>query len=204
MDPQIQTSFIPKEQVVQTTAKKERAGLSILPIVSFIILFLAIATYGAAYLYKESLAASIQEMNASLAKKNSDFEKQSLTKYQSIDRRIKVAKKLISQHISLVPLFDLIEARTLQGVRFKNFQFSANDSNKDIKVKMSGEAKSYIAVAQQSDLFGNADDALTENVFTNIVFSNLNLDAFGNVVFDVTFSVSPRLLSYENPLNPFK
>jgi hypothetical protein len=59
---------------------------------------------------------------------------------------------------------------------------------------MGGIASSFSSVALQSDIFG-------ENKFIQEpIFSNLNLDSKGDVIFDFSAFVDPRLLSYSDSI----
>ena len=55
---------------------------------------------------------------------------------------------------------------------------------------MMGEAKSFNAVALQSDVFGG------ERSFQDPIFSNFTLNENGNVIFKFSTSVEPELLRY--------
>jgi hypothetical protein len=105
-----------------------------------------------------------------------------------------VGSSLLAAHLSPSLLFDEIEARTLSSVRFSNFQFGVTTGGK-YSISMSGLAKSFNAVALQSDAFGHSD------IISNPIFSNINFDQTGAVAFDVTASVNPARISYTGVSN---
>ncbi len=55
---------------------------------------------------------------------------------------------------------------------------------------MNGTARSFNAVALQSDAFGKS------SIFKDPIFSNLNLDQEGDVVFDFSAVIDPVRVSY--------
>ena len=63
---------------------------------------------------------------------------------------------------------------------------------------MSGQAIGYRSIALQSDLFTTRDEGKN---FIDPVFSNLTLDAKGNVLFDLEFSVDPSFVDYKQMLS---
>jgi|SRR3989344_729855 len=213
MPPQIQTSFIPKESLAPVPVRSVTPLSSLLSVLAVIIFILACLSWGGVYLYAQSLQKQITELESSLNLKSEEFQQSTLERFEKLDRLVRVSQQLIDRHTTLVPLFNLLEERSLTDVRFKSFQYSIGTGsgagssvagNKEISVHLSGEAKSYTAVAQQSDLLGDKNHELKDGILTNVIFSNLNLDQTGNVTFDVSFLVNPKLLSYKTPINPFK
>ena len=63
---------------------------------------------------------------------------------------------------------------------------------------MSGKAKSYNSVAYQAKVFSS------EPAFKNAVFSNLDLDQSGNVVFEFDAQIDPSLVTYQNNIAAYK
>jgi hypothetical protein len=85
--------------------------------------------------------------------------------------------------------FDLLEQATLKSVRFKDFRYNASGDGRS-SIALSGEADSFAAVALQSDAFGQS------RFIREPIFSNLDLDNKGNVIFDFSAFVDPSLISY--------
>ena len=83
----------------------------------------------------------------------------------------------------------------MKTVQYTNFSYTLGaEQDFKILVKMKGLAVGYRVVALQSDLF-------TENEYLiDPVFSNLELDDKGNVLFDLEFSVDPNLVNYKQML----
>jgi hypothetical protein len=100
------------------------------------------------------------------------------------------AREILDNHKAPSALFDLLEDTTLTSIQFKNLSYGMKEGR--MSISMGGVASSFGSVALQSDIFG-------ENKFIQeSIFSNLNLDDKGNVVFDFSAFVDTRLLSYVN------
>ena len=188
---QFQTSFIPKKASVIEPPTQGIGGRSI-NLFAVIALFVFLSTVGLSayvFFYKSHLIAVISDMNVSLAAAKKSFEPEFIDEAARLNARIDAAKELINIHQATSPLFDILEKKTLESVRFLDFNFNAL-SEGAVTLTMTGEAKSFNAVALQSDVFG------AERSFKDPVFSNFTLSESGNVVFNFNTKIEPELLLY--------
>ncbi|KKQ35002.1 MAG: hypothetical protein US50_C0029G0009, partial [Candidatus Nomurabacteria bacterium GW2011_GWB1_37_5] len=144
------------------------------------------------YFYKIILAKGISSIDLELRKAEASFDESLVKDMQSLDKRVKSSKEVLSQHIIVSPILQVLGDLTLRTVRYTKFQYSYSreEANK-IEVNMSGQASSYRAIAIQAALLGGNKNIL------NPVFSNLTLDDRGRVLFDLSFSVDQNFLNYE-------
>jgi hypothetical protein len=194
MEQNFQTSFIPKKPII-----KERASapvpVSIFLIISLFILFTVLIVTGGLYFYKGITEKSIVKMENDLNLASNRFEPAVISKFQVLDRRLSASNKILSNHISVTPIFKLLEGITMKTVRFTKFSYNmGTDKDPRIEVKMSGVAMGYRAIALQSDLFAG------EKNLIDPVFSNLTLDPDANVLFDLDFSVDKNFVNYKQTL----
>lgn len=190
MDPKFASSFIPKRSLekVAKGARGSRA-IGIVPLVSLIIFLGAIALSVGVFLYEQFLVQNINRKERDLTSAREVLRSPLIDELVRLDARIEAAKAVLGNHLVLTAFFDLLGQKTLSNVRFTNFSYERKDDG-TIGVSMNGSARSFNAVAVQSEVFG--DDRLIKNP----LFSNLNVDQNGNVVFTFTASIDPRLLSY--------
>ena len=220
MEPSLQTSFIPKQALnpaqvnrsagAPKTVKSEGAGLFTL--LSFVILFLSVAAAGGTFVYRNHLlnllyspcevtaqtqpngdilgqAGTVDSecgLHASLEDKRRKLDDESLSRMQRLDTKMKLATTVLNGHLSLLPLFDILSTSTLKTLRFTKF----NTLNQQVNI--SGVASSYEDIAVQSEVLNDMPE------IKNALFSNLDLDKEGNVIFNLTFSVSPSALTYRS------
>jgi len=201
MDEKLSTSFIPKQTFASPMGSipmKESRGL--LSTLSLLVLVLSILMAGGTFVYRMYLANQINNpcpnpnqtttsgcgLIASLKVDQESLDIQLLREMQRFDQKLSVSKVVLDNHTTLLPLYKLLSDKTLQTVRYTSF------SIKDNVVEMRGLAGSYEDIAVQGNIF-NAD----KNLKTPI-FSDLDLDAKGSVLFKLNFRVSPELLSYRN------
>lgn len=198
MDQNFQTSFIPKKPIVPEREVSSRP-VSIFMIISLFILFTVLLTTGGFYFYKGVLAKNIVVMKNNLILAKNRFEPAKIAELQVLDKRLRASDEILSKHISITPIFNVLEQLTMKTVRYTKFSYTVGtDKNTTtIDVKMSGVAIGYRAVALQSDLFTTKDNG---KYFVDPVFSNLTLDNSGNVLFDLEFSVDPSFVNYKQTL----
>lgn len=191
---QLQTSFVPQKAPVMIPTGKFTLGRSVnlFALVS-IIVFACIALLAAGvFFYRLNLLGDIARMDLELAAAKKSFEPAFVNKTVLLSKRIGATRTILANHRSLTPLFDLLEKKTLESVRFQGFDFNAR--GKQALLSMVGEARSFNAIALQSDIFGN------ERYFKNPVFSNFTLNDRGDVLFNFKTEVDPVLLLYRETL----
>ena len=186
----MQTSFIPKKTQARKKVKKNYGGLFMG--IGAVVFILAILLAGAVFLYNRYLISEIERMSEDLARQKGSLEREVIKELSRLDERIEASKDILDKHITLTPLFELLEQNTLQEVKFESLSFYPEDDGWILK--MNGMANSYATIALQSDVFGD-DKNMSE-----LIFSNLGVGSDGGVVFDVSAKIDLRLLSYRNSL----
>lgn len=188
----METSFIPKQTYKKSGAKKRSYGGLLMGISGFIFIVTILSAAGV-FLYNRYLVSEIDAMGISLDREKGSLEEDIIKKLSVIDKKIEASKKILNNHMTLVPLFELLEQNTLQKVMFKDMTLSPGEDGW-WNLTLSGIADSYATIALQSDAFGK-----NKNI-KELIFSNLGIGTDGGVVFDISALVDPRLLSYRNSL----
>jgi hypothetical protein len=190
MDTKFQSSFIPKQPVNEPV--RYRSGSNIFFLISFLIFIVGCVGVGGVYLWDKQMDKKITDINSSLIKFRNSFDQNTIREFTYLNNRINSADVLLKQHVAPSVLFKIIGDVTLKNVRFSNFKYSNAGSDK-VSISMSGEAKSYEAVALQSSAFTNPK---LRNVFRNILFSDPDLNSDGTAVFSFSTGIDPSLLNY--------
>jgi hypothetical protein len=194
MENSFQTSFIPKKPINSSSANTRKQPTNFFTLIAVFILLGSIVLSGGLFLYKIYLNQQIDSYSASLVKSRDFFEKDTIDELELFDKRSKAVKQVLSTHIVLSPLFELIGNLTVPSVQYT--KFTHNTTDKGFSVSMSGLARDYKSIALQADVFNTAKGRF----FKNVIFSNLTKDKNNYVQFDIEFDVDPSLLSYENSI----
>lgn len=192
---QLQTSFIPKKAPIPVSPSSGTSGrgINVLSVLALFIFFAVIGLAVFVFFYKSHLIQTIAGLDASLVQAKKSFDPEFIAEASRLNARIEGARQLLNTHRALSPLFDILEKKTLAQVRFQDFNFNAL-GEREITIAMTGQAKSFNAVALQSDVFG------TEPSFKDPVFSNFALNEQGDVIFNFKTVIDSKLLLYRETL----
>lgn len=168
---------------------QRRSPFVFLNIIGAGILIVTVLAAGGVFLLKSYTEQSIASKRISLDRQRAAFEPATIEELLRLDKRINASSALLKSHYALTLIFDDLEARTGENVRFKSFKYEPAGAGRFV-VSMNGTAKSFNSVAIQSDSFGKS------NVVKDPIFSNLNLDQNGNVVFDFSAFVDPVRINF--------
>jgi hypothetical protein len=192
MDQNFQTSFIPKRPIVEEKAVSSKS-VNLFTVASLFIFFAVALGAGGLYFYKGVLEKSKVKMESDLNLAKNRFEPATISRLKNSDQRLNAATEVLSKHIAISPIFQVLESLTMKNIRYTKFSYSLNNENM-VEVKMTGQAVGYRSVALQADLFSKNKNLVDP------IFSNLTLDSKGNVLFDLTFSVDSTFVDYKQML----
>ena len=191
MEQNFQTSFIPKKSIVKERAISTQS-VSIFSVLSLFVFFAIVVGTGALYFYKGVLQKNIAEMEDTLNRAQNRFEPAKIAELNALDNRLVAATKILETHVAVTPIFEALQSVTMKTVRFTSFDYTMPpDTGGSVSVRLAGVAIGYRSVALQADLFAQNKNLIDP------VFSNLQLDDKGNVVFDLTFSVDSGFVNYK-------
>mgnify|MGYP000740056868 CR=1 FL=1 len=191
MQDRVKTSFIPKQSLsVERRASAGKNSIGVINVAASVILIAALVGAAGVFLFEQFTIQSIAQKRESLDRARAAFEPATIKELSRLNTRLTAGSTLLSTHPAPSRLFSEIEDITLSSVRFRDFSFSETAPGR-ITVSMNGEARSFNALALQSDAFGASD------FFTEPIFDNLNLNEAGNVVFSFTGVVSGNTLRYQ-------
>ncbi len=193
----MQTSFIPKKPLISYGGSKP-AYSGIFTFITIIVCVVAFSVLGGGYAYKIFLQSQIKSINSQLESIKTELENRRsfMNEIVRFDTKLKNAGVILDRHISLKQLFTFLEERTMQNLRFSEFNYT-NKDNTQIELRLGGEAESYSTIALQEKEFFNSKRT-GNNDFSDVVFSDLNPGLTGDVVFKLTASVRPDLILYSN------
>lgn len=195
MPPKFQSSFIPKGPV--TTLPKPPSGRSVgrtsfLSFIATILFGISLLAALGVFGYKLYLNNRIEDMIARLEAAKNNLQTEVIDELVRLDRRMKFTNELVIKHEVMTPVFEFIQQSTPSSVRFSEFNYE--DGPGGPTLEMVGEARSYSALALQSDVFAKSP------YFKEFVFSDLSLNEKGEVVFSFNTKVDTSLISYTRDL----
>ncbi|MBI5139269.1 hypothetical protein HZA26_01520 [Candidatus Nomurabacteria bacterium] len=193
MEPNFQTSFIPKKPVVEEKYTASRP-IGFFTVISIFIFFTILLASGGLYFWKGLQEKNISSLEQNLIKAEDEFKSAGISRFQILEKRINASSEVFSKHIAVSPIFKILQDITMKTVQYTNFGYTIDDKDGRVSVKMKGVATGYRSIALQADLF-------SENEYLiDPIFSNPSLDPKGNVIFDLDFFVDSSLINYKEML----
>ena len=191
MQERVKTSFIPKASLsVEGARRPSSSPLALVNIAASAILIIAVLASVGVFLFQQYTAQSLESKKESLERSRAAFEPATIKELSRLDTRITTGSTLLTTHVALSKLFSDLESRTLSTVRFKNFSYAVIAPGQ-VQLSMTGEAESFNAVALQSDAFSKS------GILTEPIFSDVNIDKSGLIIFDFTSVVDTTRVLYE-------
>jgi len=188
-----QTTFIPKKPITQEY--REESSSSLVSTISVGLFLISLLLAGGVYFYSEYTDKNVAVKKKSLDISQGRFEPQTLQEFKDIDKRLSAAKIVLHQHIAITPVFDILSQLTLKNIQYTKFGYKFDEAGKSVTVTLSGVTNNYETIALQSDNFSK------NKLIQDPVFSNLNLDTNGKLVFDLNFNVDPSLINFVETVN---
>ncbi len=195
MEANFQTSFIPKKPIIEEREKVSRP-IGFFTIIAIFIFVTMVLSLAGVYFYKQIMIGQIATMEKNLTLAKDRFEPTKITELQVLDKRLRASTEILSKHIAVTPIFEVLQGITMKSIRYTTFSYEFVGTGKDAKVaiKLGGLATGYRAIALQSDLYAK------NKYLIDPVFSNLSLDEKGNVLFALDFYVDPSFVGYKETL----
>lgn len=191
LSPNIPTSFVPKTPV-QTIVRPPSSGTNVLALIGAFMLVLAIVGSAGTFLYDRYLLGVIASKSEEITAAQNEINTDTIEDFVRLRNRFEASAKLLDDHVAVSQFFDLLEKSTLQNIRFSSLTFVKQDDG-TITVQMSGVAKSFNALAAESNAFAR------EPYIKSAIFSDINTQSNNTVAFSFDARLDPRLVQMNAP-----
>lgn len=170
----------------ESAAERIRTGFGGMFFLYFalVFFFFSLAGSGGLLLLNRAQDAARQELREQIGAKEENIQPELIQQIFLLDTRLANMRSLLSRHIFMSNVFDLVETLTHPQTRFTNFSLNTETRRLD----MSGETASYLALAQQIKLF--EEHAQIERVD----FGNPSLTGINRLNFKMSITFKPGLL----------
>lgn len=194
MDIKMETSFIPKRPMIDNQGFKPKINLFF--IFSIIIFVISLVLALGVWFRQDYLIKQIKKDRIDLLEAKKKYSDEDINNLIRLDDRLSVSKNLLNNHLSLNPIFFLLEENILKKVRVNSLSISHDLENR-LKMDLSGIASNYEVLLKQSELFKQEELA---KIFTEIVISDIGPVEVGGVSFRLTGFVNTDILLYKNTI----
>lgn len=175
------------KQPVQPVKRPMSSGTNVFLIACFVIAGIVVALAIGTFLYGKYLDSTLASKQAQLAQAQSQVDENTVQEFVRLRDRLTIAKTFLSNHVVLSRFFDRLEALTLQNVSYTNMALTVAGDN-TAQLQMAGTAKSFNALAAQSNAFAS------EKSIKRAIFSNITVTKDNQVSFKLTADIDSSLL----------
>lgn len=194
LPPTIPTSFVPRQPSATPSRANGRSFASVAFFLATGLFILALVAAGGVFAYDQYLGSAIQSRASDLESFEKAVSPQTVEELVRLKDRLLISRDLLNDHVSLLSFFTLLEAATLQSVRFSSLSFALTGENAGAaEVELTGVARSFNALAAQSRSLA-ADARVRDSIFGNI---KVNQD--GTIGFTLTATLDRRLVRAYTP-----
>lgn len=165
--------------------------MGLLFVLAAVVFIAAVAMAAGLFGYGMYLQKDLDQKRERLQNAQSDLQPAFVQEIRRLDARLRHSETILQNHLALSPVFSLLEKSTLSSVQYINFSYLFSPEGV-VTLVLSGVAPSFGALALQSDVL------YRDKTFTKVEFESVNLDTFGNVIFDLNLDVDQKVVGYRN------
>ena len=196
MEPQFQTSFIPKKPIVSNApiavsnfSGSGHSTVSIFNVICIAIFVVVIMAWGALFSYKIYLQKQISSVDQQISAARDAFQPETIKQLLDVSQKISSTKVVLENHRAVSAIIDFLESSTIRKMKFNSMSFSNKEGK--IVLTLEGESPSYADIAVQSQIFAS------ETRLTDQGFSSFDLTDTGNVKTTFSAVINPNMISYK-------
>lgn len=160
---------------------------SIIQILLFTILGLAVLLAIGMFGYNYYLSSQIESKKATLASYESRLANLPLQDMRKLSNRIKIINQLVKEHPSVNVAFKILEDSVEHEVVYRRFDLRYNESTKNYQLDLGGTASSYRSLAQQMDTYKRKPYT---TYVPSITVDNVQPDIKGSVGFSLKMPIT--------------
>ena len=191
MEPQFQSSFIPKKSVdsgIRVVDAKHPT--SIFSVLVWVVVVVTIATSAGVFFYQKLIENQISQAEKNIVAAKDAFQPDTIQQLLNVSNQLAFTQQLLNSHILTEKIFDTLAALTVKKISFNDFSYTNTDGKPSIVIN--GESQSYNALAEQYDIFQQS------GLVKNPSFSGFVLAKDGNISFKFSADLDPSVVSYKN------
>ncbi len=151
-------------------------------------------------MWKQYLVSAQEQYKHDLAVREQQFNIELIRQLKAESTKITLAKQLITNHVAVSKLFEIVQGLTAENVRFQTLDFitPADQAVGGYQLTLSGYGKDLTTVAFQAKVLNQMDDYGLRTVVRNPIFSNPAFNENGSISFSLSALVDGPALSYKN------
>lgn len=203
MEPKFNTSFIPKKSLQADVSeavpgkyvnRRSTHGPGFFLSIFFLVAMITVS--GSVFGYVQLVEKRINTKSDTLEHNKNVYAPEDIQTLVREDARLREAEKILTAHVALTELFDLLEVLTIKDVYYTKFAYrEGKQGETPYLATLDGEAPDVEAAMQQVDQF-EKNEYISSASLSSLQVSRGQGTEKKNAGFGVELSLDSRLISY--------
>jgi hypothetical protein len=138
------TSFIPQRPTRGKTAPRKVRKIYVLAYLSIVLFFGSLLAAAGVFFFNLSLDIQLEKQEKFMAQERQQFNQGDIESVRDLEERITIAQERLDNHVSVLSIFEALEASAVQSISFVSFTY-----------KRLGDGFPQVAFTGVSDQFNN-------------------------------------------------
>ncbi len=160
---------------------------------SSLFTFLAAVVFGVTlvlslvlFLYQQKLQRDVTEQQTKLAQYDTRLQDLPINDMIVLSARMKVAKKLVTEHASVATAFRILEDSIEHPITYSQFDFKREQTKESYSIVIAAKSPDYKTVIQQQETLKNKPYS---DYMPDLTFSGVSADEKGTVNFSIKSTI---------------
>lgn len=196
------TSFIPQRPTKGKTNTRRVRKIYVLTYISYVLFFGAVLAAAGTFFYNVLIESQLQSAQQTLTAEREKFSQSDIESVRELDKKIKMAGERLNNHISVVSIFEAIEASAVQSLRFIEFSYERLNDEAPVVV-LKGTTGSFDSVIFQRDVL-KANPVLADGYIEEVDLETIDTAEGENaapdlqqvITFELSNQIDPSLIGY--------
>lgn len=163
----LNNSFIPKRGPVNNRRVSASRQVYVFTIISYTLMFATLIAVGGVFIYEKYLVNELDKENEALFNDIKSFKESDMQKVLDFDRRLQQANIRLNNSVSLVSVFQALEASTAETVKIETLSIE-RVSDEKIALEATVDTDSFDSALFQRKAYGDG------SVFSSVMIEDLN------------------------------
>lgn len=194
------TSFIPQRPTPGKIKNRGVRKIYILTYVSYVLFFGTVIAAAAIFFFTMTLESQLTGLQQQLAAEKSRFSESDIESVRELDQRIAIAKERMSQHISVLSIFEALEQKAIQSLQYVGFSYIRSNEFNPV-VTVTGTTQAFNSVLFQREVL-SSNPILSGSSFSETSLAThegdeeTNKDAQTVITFQFVKDIDPETVAY--------
>lgn len=185
------TSFIPQRPTNGKTAPRRTRKIYVLAYLSYVLFFGSLLATAGVFFFNLSLDAQLGKQQQALNAERDLFNQGDIESIRDLEKRIGIAEERLNNHVSVLSIFEALEASAVQSIYFTSFSYQRQDDEFPL-VTFTGDSSQFNNILFQREIFAN-NPILAGSEFKEVTLKTVADEETGSNTETVQFTLEKEV-----------